>query len=179
MAAIKLPINQFLGGLVKGFAKTQYDKVKEIIDKLNELSTTTNDVIAKSITAPTGTLYINTNGAVVEKHTAVAINATATATAAQLSTGLVTSTSAAATAITFPTAASMITSLNAAVGSSYDLIVDNVAGANTVTMTASASITFGTAVLTGGATATVAAGTVGVFRIYFNSLTAAKVFRVA
>lgn len=129
---------------------------------------------------------VNTLGAIsgvangVKNHTAVAINATATATAAQLKTGLVTSTSAAAVAITLPTAAALLAALGKSVarGSSFELTVDNSVGANVVTITPSASITAVTAVVTGGATLTVAAGAVGIFRIYFVSGVAAKIARL-
>lgn len=111
-------------------------------------------------------------------HTAVAINATATATGDQLKGGLITSTSAAAMAITLPSAAALLTATGLSGKASFDLIVDNSAGANTVTITPSASITAATAVVTGGATLTVGAGAVGLFRIYFSSGTVAKIYRI-
>lgn len=178
MAAIKLPNNLSLGAIVKAFPKTQYEKIVEIINKLNELSVTAYTLVANTISPSTAGNPISFTSSVVEHHTASAINATATATAAQLATGLVTSTSAAATAITFPTAASLLSALGAARGSSFDLIVDNSAGANTVTMTPSATITAATAVITGGATLTVASGATGIFRIYFASTTVARVYRI-
>lgn len=116
----------------------------------------------------------------VKNHTASAINATATATASQLKTGLVTSTSAAAVALTLPTAAELLAGLGEGVarGSWFDFAVDNSVGSNTVTVTASASITAATAVVTGGATLTVSSGAVGLFRVYFVSATAAKIYRI-
>jgi hypothetical protein len=106
-----------------------------------------------------------------------AINATATATAAQMAAGVITSTSASAVAITTPTAAAIYTELEATPGTYYDFIVDNTAGSNTVTVTLDASITAYSAV-TGGTTLTVANGHAGHFRIYFNSATAAQISRI-
>ena len=118
----------------------------------------------------------------VKNHAASAINATATVTAAQLKTGLITSTSVAAVALTLPTAALLLAILGKKVsrGTWFDFAVDNSAGASVVTVTASASITAIAAVLVGdaGATLTVAAGAVGIFRIYFVTATAAKIARV-
>jgi len=114
-----------------------------------------------------------------KNHTAAAVNVTATVTAAQLKTGVLSSTSVAAVAATLPTAAALLAVLTgAAAGTWFDFAVDNSAGANTVTVTASASITAATAVITGGATLTVAAGAVGLFRVYFTSATVAKVYRL-
>jgi len=57
--------------------------------------------------------------------TTVAINATATATAAQVITGYITSTSAAATVITLPTGTLLGAALSATAGTVMDLYVDN------------------------------------------------------
>jgi len=38
--SIKYPINPSLGASVKAFPKTQYDKIKEMIDAINGLATT-------------------------------------------------------------------------------------------------------------------------------------------
>lgn len=112
-------------------------------------------------------------------HTAHAANVTATLTAAQLATGYITSTSAAAVDLTLPSAAALLAVLpGAAAGTWLDIAVDNSAGVNVVTVTPSASITAATAVVTGGATLTVAAGATGLFRIYFSSGTVAKIYRL-
>ena len=58
-----------------------------------------------------------------------AINATATATAAQVATGYITSTSASATTITLPTGTALGAALNATRGTTLDLYIDNTAGA--------------------------------------------------
>lgn len=114
----------------------------------------------------------------IQKRTAAAINATATATADQIKGGLITSTSAAAVALTLPTATDLATSIGAVQGTSVDFMVDNSAGANTVTVTVNTGITAVTAVITGGATLTVASGAVGTFRIFFTSATVAKIARL-
>lgn len=112
-------------------------------------------------------------------NTAATANATETLTAAKVKTGYITSTSAAATSLTLPSAASLIAILpGSGAGTWLDLAIDNSAGANTVTVVASASITAATAVVTGGATLTVASGAVGLFRIYFSSGTVAKIYRI-
>lgn len=107
-----------------------------------------------------------------------AINATATATAAQVAGGVITSTSAAATTITLPTATLLAAAVGGKRGVTVDFTVDNSAGANTVTVAVGTGITVATAVLTGADTLTVAAGKVGIFRIYFTSATAAQLYRI-
>ena len=82
-----------------------------------------------------------------------AINATATATAAQVATGYITSTSAAATIITLPTGTLLGAALSATQGTTLDLFIDNTAGASTVTV----------AVATNGILSTAAADTAGSF----------------
>jgi hypothetical protein len=66
--------------------------------------------------------------------TPVAVNATATLTAAQVASGYITSTSAAATTLTLPTGTLLGAQLGAAQGTTFELYIDNTAGANTVTM---------------------------------------------
>lgn len=63
-----------------------------------------------------------------------AINSTATATAAQVATGYITSTSAAGTTITMPTGTLLGAQLNATQGTTFELYIDNTAGASTVTI---------------------------------------------
>ena len=183
MSITKTSPKYFLGAKIPN-VKVLSKKIDEIITALNDITdgnittadlTVTDSLSVGGNTEVTGKLV---TGVVTENHTASAINATATATAAQLATGLVTSTSASATSITFPTATSLLTAIEGAVGTEFTLIVDNSAGANTVTMIASATITAATAVVTGGATLTIASGATGIFKIYFPSLTTAKVYRV-
>ena len=122
---------------------------------------------------------VTTTTANVQKRTAAAINSTATATAAQILGGLITSTSAAATTITLPPVADLVTATGAAQGTTIEFIVDNSAGANTVTIAVGTGMTAsgfpGTNTLTLAQSATV--GTAG-FRITFISATAATLTRI-
>jgi len=113
-----------------------------------------------------------------------AINATATATAAQVATGYITSTSAAATAITLPTGTLLGAALNATQGTSLDLYIDNTAGASTVTMVVAVNGILSTAAAdTPGSFGdlTIAAGATGLarFTIMFSSATAYVFTRTA
>lgn len=110
-----------------------------------------------------------------------AINSTATATADQIATKYITSTSGAAVSITTPTAAQIAAALKLtpADGLEFDLTIDNSAGSNTVTLVLDASIAVVTPAITGGATLTVStANKIGRFKIIYTSSTAAKIFRV-
>ena len=116
--------------------------------------------------------------------TTAAINATATATAAEVATGYITSTSASPTTITLPTGTALGTALGAARGTVLDLFVDNTAGASTVTMAVNTN-----AVLSSAATdtagsfgdLTIASGATGIarFTIMFSSATAYTFTRTA
>ncbi len=113
-----------------------------------------------------------------------AINATGTATAAQVADGYITSTSAAATAITLPTGTLLGTALGASRGTAMDLFVDNTAGASTVTMVVATNGILSTAAAdTVGSFGdlTVAAGATGLarFTIMFSSATAYVFTRTA
>jgi hypothetical protein len=87
--------------------------------------------------------------------TTVAINATATATAAQVATGYITVTSATAVTITLPTGTDLGTALGATKGTVLDLYIDNTAS------TASGAVTV--AVATNGILSSAAADTPGSF----------------
>ena len=113
-----------------------------------------------------------------------AINATATATAAQVATGYITSTSAAATTITLPTGTLLGAAIGAVRGTVLELYVDNTAGANTVTMAvATNGILSSAAADTAGSFGdlTIAAGATGIgrFTIMFSSATAYVFTRTA
>ncbi len=109
-----------------------------------------------------------------------AINATATASAANIISGYITSTSAAATTITLPTASAIATALGTVTrGTQLEFTVDNVSGAQTVTIALGTGITAITPVITGTNTLTVSvANGIGRFRLVFTSATAAKIIRV-
>lgn len=113
-----------------------------------------------------------------------AINATATATAAQVATGYITSTSAAATTITLPTGTLLGAALSAVAGTVMDLYVDNTAGASTVTIAVATNGIKSDAANTTAASfgqLTVASGVTGIgrFTIMFSSATAYVFTRTA
>jgi hypothetical protein len=113
-----------------------------------------------------------------------AIDATATATAAQVATGYITSTSAAPTTLTLPTGTLLGAELGATQGTVFDLYIDNTAGASTVTVAVAVN-----GILSTGATdtagsfgdLTIAAGATGIGRytLMFSSATAYVFTRTA
>jgi len=113
-----------------------------------------------------------------------AVNATGTATAAQVASGYITSTSALATTITLPTGTLLGAAVNATQGTVLDLFIDNTAGANTVTIAVATNGILSTAAAdTAGSFGdlTVAAGATGLarFTIMFSSPTAYVFTRTA
>lgn len=113
-----------------------------------------------------------------------AINATATATAAEVATGWITSTSAAATTITLPTGTLLGAQLGAVKGTVFDLYIDNTGGANTVTIAvATNGVVSSAGVDTAGSFGdlTVASGATGLarFTLMFSSATAYAFTRTA
>ena len=113
-----------------------------------------------------------------------AINATATATAAQVVAGYITSTSVAATAITLPTGTLLGAALGATQGTALDLYIDNTAGASTVTIVVAVNgILSSAAADTPGSFGdlTIASGVTGLarFTIMFSSATAYVFTRTA
>lgn len=128
---------------------------------------------------------INNVPAIGGHATKAAINSSATATAAQVATGYITSTSAAGTTITMPTGTLLGTQLGATQGTTFELYVDNTAGASTITMAVGVNavqsdwdlqLTAATASVTPAAVTplTVASGVSGIARytIVFSSATA-------
>ena len=136
---------------------------------------------ATSVTDLTATNLVFTD----QNHpTTAAINATATATAAQVATGYITSTSAAPTTITLPTGTLLGAALGATRGTVMDLYVDNTAGADVVTIAVAVNGILSTAAAdTAGSFGdlTVAAGVTGLarFTIMFSSATAYVFTRTA
>lgn len=113
-----------------------------------------------------------------------AINATATATAAQVATGYITSTSVGTVTITLPTGTLLGAALNATQGTTLDLYIDNTAGASVVTVAVATNGVLSTAAAdTPGSFGdlTIAAGATGVgrFTIMFSSATAYVFTRTA
>lgn len=118
------------------------------------------------------------------KVTTAAINATATATAAQVKTGHITSTSAAATTITLPTGTLLGAALGAVQGTVLELYIDNTAGASTVTIAVATNGIISDAATTTAASfgdLTIASGVTGIgrFTIMFSSPTAYAFTRTA
>ena len=109
--------------------------------------------------------------------TPVAINSTATATANQVASGYITSTSAALTTITMPTGTLLGARLGAVRGTVFDLFIDNTAGASTITIAvgvnAIQSAMAGTLTLVAGVTGQAR------FTIIFSSATAYTFSRTA
>lgn len=123
------------------------------------------------------------SGVTVHPSTA-AINSTATATAAQVATGYITSTSGAATTITLPTGTLLGAALGAVQGTVLELYVDNTAGANTVTMAVAVNGIKSDAANTTAASfgqLTIASGVTGLaqFTLMFSSATAYAFTRTA
>jgi len=113
-----------------------------------------------------------------------AINATATATAAQVASGYITSTSAAPTTITLPTGTLLGAALNATRGTVFELFIDNTAGASTVTVAVATNGVLSTAAVDTAASfgdLTIAAGVTGLarFTLMFSSSTAYVFTRTA
>ena len=116
--------------------------------------------------------------------TKTAVNATATLTAAQVATGYITSTSASAVTMTLPTGTLLGKQLGAQQGDSFDLYIDNTAGASTVTVAvATNGILSDAANTTAGSFGqlTVAYGVTGIgrFTLTFSSGTAYVITRTA
>ncbi len=127
---------------------------------------------------------VSKNGFITDHTTTQAINATGTATAAQVAAGYITSTSAAATTITLPTGTLLGQALAATQGTVLDLYVDNTAGASTVTIAvATNGVLSSAAVDTAGSFGdlTIASGATGLarFTIMFSSATAYAFTRTA
>lgn len=133
------------------------------------------NVIAEQTTGNGITLSQNT----VNQHSLTALNSTGTITAAIINKGGITSTSAAGVTATLDTAANIATQISAVNGTSIEFIVDNTAGANTVTVAVAAGITVCSGVVTGSDTLTVSvANAIGIFRLVFSSAAAAKLYRI-
>ena len=113
-----------------------------------------------------------------------AINTTATATAAQVVAGYITSTSVGTVSITLPTGTLLGAALGATQGTTLDLYIDNTAGASVVTVVVAVNGILSTAAAdTPGSFGdlTIAAGGTGLarFTIMFSSPTAYVFTRTA
>lgn len=141
----------------------------------------------------TGTRVNNSSLAPITNFTAPsAINSSATATAAQILSGYITSTSAAGTTITMPTGTALGNAITGCTrGTTLEFTVDNTAGASTITMAVNTNavqsdwdnqVTAATASVTPAAITplTIASGTSGIatYKIVFASATAYVFSRV-
>ena len=159
-----------------GFETVSINSTTGAVTVTSTLGTTT------SVTNLTATNLVFTD----QNHpTTAAINATATATAAQVATGYITSTSVGTVTITLPTGTDLGTALSATRGTTLDLYVDNTLGASTVTIAVATNGILSAAAAAGsGAGAgllTVPSGVTGIgcFRIVFASATAYVFSRIA
>jgi len=142
---------------------------------------------ATSVTTLAATTVTATNLVFTDQNhpSTAAINATATATAAEVATGYITSTSAAATTITLPTGTLLGAAISATRGTTLDLYVDNTLGANTVTLAVATNGILSAAAAAGSCAGagllTVPSGVTGIgcFRIVFASATAYVFSRIA
>lgn len=121
---------------------------------------------------------------VLSTHTPTNIDSSATATAAQVATGYITSTSGSATTITLPTGTLLGAALGAVQGTVHELYIDNTAGANTVTIAVAVNGVKSDAANTTAASfgqLTVASGVTGLgrFTLMFSSATAYAFTRTA
>ncbi len=119
---------------------------------------------------------------IIRKHTPVAFNSTGTLSAANMLAGVVSCTSTSAVTMTTPTATAIAALIaGAGQGTAFDLIIDNSAstssGAVTLALDGSIAVV-NPAIITGGATLTLAVGTTAKFSFYFLSGTTMKCYRV-
>jgi len=142
-------------------------------------------VVTDSITEKTAGKGITLSKNIVRKSTLAALNSTGTITAAMVNNGGITSTSAAGVTATLDSVANIVAQTGATAGTMIDFIVDNTAGASTVTVAVPAGIVAAKQVSSGDTAVdvllTVAASAtvgVGLFRLYFQSTSAAVLFRI-
>ena len=146
------------------------------------VKTFSGGIATTAITEGTAGAGISMDKPIIRKAgTAKAVNTTGSITAAELAGGLITSTSASTVTATLPTATLLATQLGAVQGTIFEFVVDNTAGANTVTVAVNTGIVVCSGVVTGSNTLTVAASAttgIGVFRLVFSSATAAVLYRL-
>lgn len=139
----------------------------------NPISLRTNNITRAQIT--TGGLFW---GTLLNKPSSLsAINTSVTGTSAQFGTGVITCNASTPINIVTPTATALATQIGATQGTSFDSVVDNSTGTNTVTLILNLGIT-ALGVITGGNNLSVSSGSTGHFRWYFKSATAASFMRL-
>tara|TARA_R110000868_G_scaffold290022_1_gene550262 strand:- start:13273 stop:13890 length:618 start_codon:yes stop_codon:yes gene_type:complete len=156
--------------IMDGYAGTTFT-IYQVTDTLS--------TIQSAINATT-----STTTSLIQNHTPVSINATAVATAAQVASGYIKSTSVGATVITLPTGTLLGAQIGANQGTILDLFVDNTAGASLVTIAVAVNGILSAAAAANAASQgllTVPSGVTGqaCFRIMFSSATAYTFTRVA
>jgi len=144
---------------------------------------------ATSVTTLAATTVTATNLVYTDQNhpTTAAINATATATAAQVATGYITTTSATAVTITLPTGTDLGTAISATKGTVLDLYIDNTASTSSGVVTIavatngilSAAAAAGSGAGAGLLTVPIGVTGIGCFRIMFSSATAYVFSRIA
>jgi len=125
--------NSTFSGPVRSQNGFQTVSVNSTTGAVTTTSTIGPDTSVTTLAATTATVtnlvYTDINHPVT-----AAINATATATPAEIATGYITSTSALATTITLPTGTLLGAAIGATAGTVLDFYVDNTAGSATVTI---------------------------------------------
>lgn len=164
----------------------QYNKLIDVLDSIiTNIEGYSDEVVTALITEAvvgagvTIDDFVVKDGGFIKKPTAVAIDVTATATAAQIASGYITSSTAAAVSITTPSATDLATALGITGVGEFDFVVENTGSTNAITIVLGSGITAATPVITGGGTLTIsAANDVGLFKLVFTSPTVAKIFRI-
>lgn len=176
--------NSTFSGPVRSQNGFQTVSVNSTTGAVTTTSTIGPDTSVTTLAATTATVT-NLVYTDINHPTSAAINATATATAAQVATGYITSTSAAATTITLPTGTLLGAAIGATAGTVLDFYVDNTAGANTVTIAVATNGILSAAAAAGSSAnfglLTVPSGVTGLarFTIMFSSPTAYVFSRTA
>ncbi len=163
----------------------QYDPLVQYAGGVNTLKPVTIGSTLSVTGLATFSGGTNTTGTSVRTYSPVAVNSTATLTAAQVAAGYITSTSAASVTMTLPTGTLLGTQVNASQGTTLELFIDNTAGANTVTIAVATNGILSAAAVAGSTAnfglLTVPSGVTGIgrFTIVFSSATAYVFSRTA
>lgn len=168
--------NTFIGSSAGSGASQKVNATNSIAIGESAVTTKNNQAVIGNNT----TFETVIRGNIINTLARASKDTTATLTAVECLSGVITSTSVAAVSLTLPTAAALLAEIHGgASGSNFELIIDNSAGANSVTIVPSATI----AAITSPFTVTdpmivTTAQKVGCFKFYFTSATAAVVARV-
>jgi len=176
--------NSTFSGPVRSQNGFQTVSVNSTTGAVTTTSTIGPDTSITTLAATTATIA-NLVFTDINHPTSAAINATATATAAEIATGYITSTSALATTITLPTGTLLGAAIGATAGTVLDFYVDNTAGSATVTIAVAVNGILSAAAAAGSGAnfglLTVPSGVTGLarFTIMFSSPTAYVFSRTA